>query len=584
MDYFIPAQRIQAHLAIADRSSFFIRWLAALAMTGLLAFTALAGAHAAEAPAPEKFLRYALTKEGNASHGHDLFTADERLGCVRCHTIDGSAGKAGPDLFAVGEKFGRREIIEAVLNPSASIAVGYSSTTVQTKSGDDYTGIIKGASATELTLMGADAKLMVVPVSEIVERRTGEVSMMPEGLQQALTLEEFNDVIEFLVSLKQPAHSEINHQGMPENIAVTSQPVHLHPIHGPELKFEHPVCFEPVPGEPHVFLVAEHDSGKIWRLTCGDRASKTLFLDTGAHDPGARGLIGVIFHPQFATNRKYYVTKQVVHDGRFASVVVEREATADATADSGNPGRTILNVDGLTNVNHAGSLIFGTDGYLYIAMGDGGPPEDPQGHGQDLGVLLGKILRIDVDHTAPPLAYSIPQDNPFVGRAGFRSEIWAYGLREPWRCSFDPATGELWVADVGQDRYEEIDLVRAGENYGWNVYEGFEPFSNKYRRPDEKFARPVFGYRRKFGPCITGGYVYRAHRDSSFYGVYIFGDYESRRIFGLTQQDRALKEVLQIGTSPERIASFGQDETGELYIVGYEGTMFKLDFNGSAFH
>ena len=216
-------------------------------------------------------------------------------------------------------------------------------------------------------------------------------------------------------------------------------------------------------------------------------------------------------------------------------------------------------------------------------MGDSGPPEDPQGHGQDLNVLLGKILRIDIDHGVPEASYSIPAGNPFVGRAGVRPEIWAWGLREPWRCSFDAVTGDLWVSDVGQDRYEEIDIARPGENFGWNVYEGFEPFSNRYRKADASYVPPIFAYRRPFGPCVTGGYVYRAAPGSSFYGVYIFGDYESRRIFGLTQEDRTLKVVRQIGTAPERIASFGQDHAGELYVVGYEGTIFKLDFSAGAF-
>ena len=128
-----------------------------------------------------------------------------------------------------------------------------------------------------------------------------------------------------------------------------------------------------------------------------------------------------------------------------------------------------------------------------------------------------------------------------------------------------------------------MGIVRRGENFGWNVYEGFEPFSNRFRRDGEHYAAPVFAYRRKFGVCVTGGFVYRSNPRSSFQGVYVFGDYESRRIFGLTQQDRVLKMVRQIGTSPERIASFAQDEAGDLYLVGYEGTMFRMDFSASVF-
>jgi glucose/arabinose dehydrogenase len=216
-------------------------------------------------------------------------------------------------------------------------------------------------------------------------------------------------------------------------------------------------------------------------------------------------------------------------------------------------------------------------------MGDSGPGEDPQGHGQDPHLLLGKILRIDVDHSTADQPYTVPPQNPFVGKSGFRPEIWAYGLREPWRFSFDRATGDLWVGDVGQDRYEEIDLVRRGENYGWNVYEGYEPFSNQYRRDYEKYVAPVFSYRRQYGPCVTGGYVYRADPRSSFYEVYIFGDYESRRLFGLKQKNRVLETIRQIGTAPQRIASFSEGPAGELYVVGYEGTLWRLDLSGSRF-
>jgi glucose/arabinose dehydrogenase len=216
-------------------------------------------------------------------------------------------------------------------------------------------------------------------------------------------------------------------------------------------------------------------------------------------------------------------------------------------------------------------------------MGDSGPQEDPNGHGQNTKLFLGKMLRIDIDHTADGQPYAIPSDNPFVGREEFRPEIWAYGLREPWRFSFDPATGDLWVGDVGQDRYEEIDLVRRGENYGWNVYEGFEPFSNRYRRPGETYTPPVFAYGRKYGPSVTGGFVYRANPQSSFYGVYIFGDYESRRIFGLTHTNRVLKTIRQIATAPQRVVSFGRDSHGDLYVVGYEGMVYKMDFASAVF-
>jgi glucose/arabinose dehydrogenase len=237
-----------------------------------------------------------------------------------------------------------------------------------------------------------------------------------------------------------------------------------------------------------------------------------------------------------------------------------------------------------TTQDHSGGCIgFGPDGFLYIAMGDTGPQQDPQGHGQDLTTHLAKILRIDVDHTDPGLAYAIPADNPFRDQSPALPEIWAYGFREPWRFSFDPVTHDLWVGDVGQDRVEEVCIVRRGENHGWNVYEGFEPFSNRYRRDDTAYIPPVFAYRRKYGNSITGGYVYRGDKRSSFYGVYICGDYTSHRIFGLKQRDRKLEVVREIGTSPQGIASFATDERGEIYLVGYEGMVYHLDLAATSF-
>jgi glucose/arabinose dehydrogenase len=289
------------------------------------------------------------------------------------------------------------------------------------------------------------------------------------------------------------------------------------------------------------------------------------------------------FHPQFAVNRKYYYMKHVVERGQFSSLVLEGEATADLRRDSSRPARLVLKLDAITNVHYGGSLMFGPDGYLYVGMGDTGPQEDPQGHGQNVQLLLGKILRIDVDHAPAGPGYTVPVDNPFVGRPGYRPEIWAYGLREPWRFSFDRSAGDLWVGDVGQDRYEEIDLVRCGENMGWNVWEGFEPFSNRYKRDGEQYVPPVFAYRRKFGPSVTGGFVYRGSRAPSFIGVYVFGDYESKRIFGLTHAGRRLAAVRQLATAPERVVSFGQDVEGELYVVGYEGTIYRLNFAKTRF-
>jgi glucose/arabinose dehydrogenase len=264
-------------------------------------------------------------------------------------------------------------------------------------------------------------------------------------------------------------------------------------------------------------------------------------------------------------------------------VLIERVVAEDFKSDSGQPSRRLLKITSVTQDHSGGCIEFGPDGYLYLGMGDTGPQHDPQGHGQDMQLLLGKISRIDVDRRSDGLPYAIPADNPFGGRGDARPEIWALGFREPWRFTFDSVTGDCWVGDVGQDRVEEVAIVRRGENHGWNVYEGFEPFSNRYRKEGSNYIAPVFAYRRKYGNSITGGYVYRGKANASFYGVYICGDYTSKRIWGLTQSNRGLRTVREIAVSPQFIASFGTDEQGNIYVVGYEGMIYKMDFSGAEF-
>ena len=530
------------------------------------------------------YLKAALLKEGDVARGARLFLDEARLGCTRCHSYDGKGGKAAPDLFAIGDKFGRREIIESILTPSATIAVGYNTTTISTKSGAEYSGVVKDATAEYVELIGADAHRDRIAVADIEERHTSDISLMPEDLQAGLSLTEFTDLVEYLVSRKVPASTDLVEHGMPATIPPLKQPIGLRPLLAESNRFNHPVWFGRVPGTPRSYLVAEHETGRIWWLEKrADGETKTVFAELGPLGKGTHGFIGMVLHPQFAENHKYYTAQHEVEKGRFATVIREREATADNFRDSGKPPRQILKVDGLSNGDHGGEMVFGPDGYMYVGMGDSGPGEDPQGNGQNLGRLLGKILRLDVDHPDTDRPYGIPANNPFVGKAGAQPEIWAYGLRVPWRLSFDPVTQELWTGDVGQDRYEEVDIVRPGENYGWNVYEGFERFSNRYHQEGATYVPPVFAYNRRYGICVTGGFVYRADPQSPFYGVYVFGDYQSKHIFGLTQENRKLKTVRELAIAPEAFAAFATDEAGALYLVGYEGMIYQLDFSGTRF-
>src|SRR5581483_5999141 len=554
-------------------------------------------AHGAEPSAdPARQLReyrdFAMGHDGNAARGRELFINEERAGCTKCHSVDGTNSKAGPDFLAVGDKFPRPELIRAVLEPSADIAVGYGTTIVETKSGGEFQGVIKQSTAESLELMGADSKSVRIALGDIQEQRGSALSLMPDGLQAGMSRQEFTDLIEYLVTLKQPESAFTSNRGMPVDIPELAKPVALRPFFAEEMRFPHSfvqkpgdvrsglVWFGQLPGTSNAFLVV-HQTGKIWLLEKhSTNETKTLFADITReifNERGPNGLLGLAFHPKFLENHKYYLKHQVFEDGKIATTVVERRASPDFRADSGQASRRLIKIISVTQDHSGGCLAFGPDGFLYIGMGDTGPQQDPQGHGQDLTTQLGKMLRIDVDHADAGPAYAIPADNPFLGRPDVRPEIWAYGLREPWRFSFDPVTGDLWVGDVGQDRIEEVSIVRRGENMGWNVYEGFEPFSNRYRKDGATYVPPVFAYRRKYGASITGGYVYRGDRHSSFYGVYICGDYVSHRIFGLKQQDRALQVVRQIGAAPQGIASFGTDERGEIYVVGYEGMIYQLD-------
>ena len=556
----------------------------------------------ATAPDPARQLReyrdFAMGHDGNAARGRELFNNEQRLACTKCHSADGSSSRAGPDLLTTGDSYPRRELIRSVLEPSATIAVGYGTTIVETKSDETFSGIIKQSTADELELICGDGKLIRIPTADIKEQRGSTLSLMPEGLQAAMSREEFTDLIEYLVTLKDPQSAIATHRGMPVDIPELAKPVAVRPFFSEDLRFPHSfvqkpgdvrsglVWFGQLPGSSNVFI-AVHQTGKIWRMEKeGANVTKTLFADIASeifNERGPNGLLGLAFHPNFHENRKYYLKHQVFEDAKIATTVVERIASPDFRTDSGTPSRRLIKMESVTQDHSGGCITFGPDGYLYIGMGDTGPQQDPQGHGQDLSILLGKMLRIDVDHTDPVRAYAIPVDNPFRNQPNARPEIWAYGFREPWRFSFDSLTHDLWVGDVGQDRIEEVSIVRRGENLGWNVYEGFEPFSNRYRKEGVTYVPPVFAYRRNYGNSITGGYVYRGDKHSSFYGVYICGDYTSHRIFGLKEHDRTLQAIRQIGTSPQGIASFGIDERGEIYVVGYEGMVYQLDLSVTEF-
>jgi glucose/arabinose dehydrogenase len=280
------------------------------------------------------------------------------------------------------------------------------------------------------------------------------------------------------------------------------------------------------------------------------------------------------FHPHYATNGFFYVD----FTNRAGDTRVVRYSVSDSNADVADPasGTLILAVDQPFENHNGGLLLFGADGKLYIGLGDGGSGGDPRGNGQNLGVLLGKILRVDVDAGDP---YAIPPDNPFVGRSGARGEIWAYGLRNPWRFSFDAASGLLYIADVGQGAWEEVNAVpaeRGGQNYGWNTMEGMHCFQAS-SCDQNGLTLPVVEYSHADGCSVTGGYVYRGTRAPSLVGRYFYSDYcagflRSFASDGHTVSEQTMWDVGDIGN----VQSFGEDAEGELYIVSDNGTVYRF--------
>jgi glucose/arabinose dehydrogenase len=290
---------------------------------------------------------------------------------------------------------------------------------------------------------------------------------------------------------------------------------------------------------------------------------------------GERGLLGVAFHPDFATNRRLFVHYSRAGDG--ATVVSELRASADLAIADPASERVLLTVAQPFSNHNGGQLAFGPDGYLYIGLGDGGSGGDPLGNGQNRNVLLGKILRIDVD-AAPQgrRAYALPADNPFGPQGTDPSaglpEVWAFGLRNPWRFSFDASSGDLFIGDVGQGSWEEIDRQaadsRGGENYGWNAVEGrhcYQPGCEAGR-----YVGPVAEYGHDLGCSVTGGYVYRGAAQPTLQGVYVFADYCSGILFTL-QADLRTSEPKRVLDSGLSVSSFGTDEDGELYLADIEG-------------
>ena len=293
-----------------------------------------------------------------------------------------------------------------------------------------------------------------------------------------------------------------------------------------------------------------------------------------------RGLLDVAFHPNYEENGRFFVHYS---DENGDTVIAEYSVSDDPNLADPNSERVLLNAKQPYRNHNGGELAFGPDGYLYIGLGDGGSSGDPKGNGQDLSTVLGKILRIDVDSGDP---YGIPEDNPFVNDENALPEIWAYGLRNPWRFSFDRETGDLFIGDVGQNAYEEIDFQPAdsegGENYGWNPTEGEHCYESNCDL--DAYTLPILEYSHASGDgeSITGGYRYRGSAVPDLAGVYLYADFVSGNLWGATQGEDGTWTSETLLETGDNLVAFGENEAGEVYVADFAGTLYRITGGSSA--
>ncbi|HEV7998559.1 MAG TPA: PQQ-dependent sugar dehydrogenase [Planctomycetaceae bacterium] len=342
-----------------------------------------------------------------------------------------------------------------------------------------------------------------------------------------------------------------------------------------------PILVTPAPDSSNrVFIPTQQ--GVLYVLPNNQQATTAnVFLDISEkvsyrEKQNEEGFLGLAFHPKYRENGQffvYYTNKAKKRQNIVARYHVSKD---DPNKADPNSEEILLTLDKPFWNHDGGTLAFGPDGFLYIALGDGGLANDPYKNGQNLSKLLGKMLRIDVDHKQGDLPYAIPADNPFAGKEGARPEIWAYGLRNVWRFAFDSETGTLWAADVGQDTYEEIDLIVKGGNYGWNIREGLHPFKLKRQKAVADTGKPanvidpIWEYNHDVGKSITGGFVYRGKKIPELQGAYIYADYVAGKLWAL-RYDPEQKKVTANRPIPvtgnPAVMSFGTDQDNEIYFT-----------------
>jgi quinoprotein glucose dehydrogenase len=341
----------------------------------------------------------------------------------------------------------------------------------------------------------------------------------------------------------------------------------------PKLRIRRPVLFTNAGDGTNRLFIGEQQG--VIRVMPNDENVEEpgVFLDIESQvvykdKENEEGLLGLAFHPKFKENGQFFVYYNTTDKPH--TCVVSRFTVSKDNSDKADPKseEELLRIEQPFWNHNGGTLCFGPDGYLYIGLGDGGAANDPHGNGQNLKTWLGSILRIDVDNKDEGKAYAVPKDNPFVGKEGAQPEIFAYGFRNIWRMSFDRETNDFWVADVGQNLWEEINIVTKGGNYGWNLREGFHKFGDQGAEPRADLLEPIWEYHHDIGKSITGGYVYRGKKVPALIGCYLYGDYVSGKQW-------ALKYDTKLPADNITVITYGEDEQGEVYFTDSFGFIYK---------
>lgn len=344
--------------------------------------------------------------------------------------------------------------------------------------------------------------------------------------------------------------------------------------------FQQPTDIQFPPGETGIFLVTEQKGKLRWGKVRKNEIGTLLTLNVLSESE--QGLLGLAFHPDFIKNGKLYLNYVLKLNGKDTSRVSEWIVSSpkDLTNSKITSERIIMEVVQPYPNHNAGQLAFGPDRYLYVGWGDGGWMGDPKKNGQNPKTFLGSMLRIDVNSTENGKGYKVPEDNPFVKDPCCVPEAFAYGFRNPWRYSFDPK-GRLILADVGQDLWEEVNIVERGKNYGWDVKEASHCFNPKQNCKQEGLTDPIYEYGREEGQSITGGYVYSNSEISDLNGKYVFADFVSGRIWALElpeQSGQPAKKVYSLGKWPMLVSSFGRDSAGKVYLSDFgSGKIYRID-------